>query len=344
MIIGVRKPAIVLPTNMTSQLNGLQLTPIMLHEVAHIQRNDMPIGILQELLAMLFWWSPIIRLINKKIHINRELSCDLRAASQLDDPKQYAQSLLEATRMMLIQRKNILAMGLFSKKGELNSRIDTVLNARKIANPNRFKIAAICLAICTATLASANQFGPDINVDNLKRDANHFSKLSEWESERIVKAMSRSNPDQLIDLINNGMDINTPIVGDGTPLIIAVRSNNRPMVEALIEYGADVNQSALGDGNPLIVAAQNNRLDLAQILVQQGADVNAIVSSDETPLIQASWNGHKDMVEFLVASGADVNLGVMANPLFNPEWRTQLNKASTSEIRAYLIDNGAVEQ
>lgn len=344
MIMGIRKPLIILPLSITKQLDETLLIPILLHEVAHIQRKDMPISVIQELLAVLFWWSPIIRFINQKIHLNRELSCDLRAASQLDDPKHYAQSLLEATRMMILQRKNVLAMGLFSKKGELNSRINTVLNAKSKHSPNRFKIAAICLVICSATLVSANQFGPGIDIESVKRDANHYSELSEWESDRIVKAMAKDSPLHLIELIKKGMNINVPIVGDGTPLIIAVRGNNKPMAKALIENGADVNQSAEGDGNPLIEAAKRNYVDLAQLLIQQGADVNAVVTRDETPLIQASWNGHKEMVEYLVENGADVNLGVLANPINNPEWRSPLNKAATAEIREYLIRKGATEQ
>jgi ankyrin repeat protein len=85
-------------------------------------------------------------------------------------------------------------------------------------------------------------------------------------------------------MIDQGVDINTPLISDGTALIIAVKNNDHDLVSALIGLGADVNQSALGDGNPLIAAAVTNHLTIAEYLLDKGADIDAIVKDGETTL------------------------------------------------------------
>ena len=120
LVTGLISPRIILPENIINKLNHDQLMPILLHEHAHIQRNDIVFGLFQELIAIIFWWSPVIRMLNRKIHVERELACDLRAAKQLTNRKQYAQSLIDCAKLMVTQHRSILAMGLFSQKKELS--------------------------------------------------------------------------------------------------------------------------------------------------------------------------------------------------------------------------------
>ena len=45
----------------------------------------------------------------------------------MKNSKQYAQSLIDCAKLMVIEQRSILAMGLFSKKKELNYRVGAVL-------------------------------------------------------------------------------------------------------------------------------------------------------------------------------------------------------------------------
>lgn len=343
LAVGLMRPQIILPANFLHNLSEQQLLPILMHEYAHIQRKDLWVSAFQETLAIAFWWSPAIRLINRKIHISRELACDLRAVRHLNSSKRYLQSLLDSTKLMLTHKTNVLALGLFSKKKDLTYRINQVMNENSKRKPNTSLIAFYCLCLSGVTIATANAFAPSIDLQAVERDGNHFSKLSRAQGEMLMEAI-KSNDKSLLNLMfDNGLDINTPIVGDGTALIIAVKANNEHMMETLISLGADVNQSSRGDGNPLIAAAGNNNVKLTKRLLDFGADVNAIVPGDETPLITASRRGNFEVVEYLVSQGADVNLGVMANESFAKEYRTPLNKAATHKIRRFLISQGATE-
>ena len=149
-------------------------------------------------------------------------------------------------------------------------------------------------------------------------------------------------------LVDAGADINYPLRGDGTALIIAVKRNNTDLFDYLMAKGADVNIGVRGDGNPLIMAAAHGRMAMVKALVEAGADVDAYVAGDETPLIKAAEDRNLETVKYLVEQGADVNLEVDAHIWFNglrenKSWSplSMATRRGTPEIVDYLIKAGA---
>ena len=343
LVVGLHKPKIIVPNTILEQLHYDQLTAIVLHENAHISRRDNWFGLFQELIAILFWWSPVVRALNKQIHVEREIACDLRAATQLNNGKQYAQSLIDCAKLMVTEQRNILAMGLFSKKKELNYRIGAVLKHKTKRTPKPIVIIALCFGLSISTLHATQLFSPKISIKHAMADARHFSLLPERESEALINAVKGNDIASIQSMQNAGVDINIPVIGDGTALMIAVKNNNKTMTQALINLGADVNQSSSGDGNPLIVAAMTNNVELARLLLDNGADVNAIVPRDETPLINASYFGYFSMTELLIDYGADVNLAVTTGMSDGYQVRSPLSRARTREIKEFLVANGAIK-
>ncbi|MBQ4847594.1 M56 family metallopeptidase [Pseudoalteromonas sp. MMG005] len=343
MVVGLIKPKIIIPKNIVTQLSTEQLTPIILHELAHIQRNDIWFNYLQEFIAIAFWWSPVIRILNNRIHIDRELACDLRAVKQLNNDKQYAQSLIDCAKLMITQNRSILAMGLFNQKKELNNRVNAVLQSKKMKIPNIISILAVCFVVSASTIKVSQAFVPQVSISDTRQNALHYSLLPPTEGEQLIAAVMRNDITQIQHLQNQGVDINIPAIGDGTALIIAVKQNNEAMVQALIKLGANVDQSSNGDGNPLINAAMTNNLHLAQLLIDNGANINAVVRRDETPLINATRRGFFEMTRLLVSQGADVNLSVKTGMSDGNKIRSPLNMSRDQKITDYLIDQGAIK-
>lgn len=343
LVVGLLQPKIIIPKSITEQLEHEQLLAIVLHENAHIKRKDNWFGLFQEFIAILFWWSPVIRVLNKHIHIEREIACDLRAVNEMKNGKQYAQSLIDCAKLMVIEQRSVLAMGLFSKKKELNYRIGAILQRGSLKKPSVAAITALCAILSVSTIQAAQLFSPKISIKHTVADARHYSLLPEYESRALINAVAR-NDIQAIELLQqDGVDINVPAIGDGTALMIAVKNNNETMVQALINLGADVNQSSSGDGNPIIVAAMTNNVKIARLLLDNGADIDAIVPRDETALINAAHFGFYNMVEMLVSRGADVNLAVTTGVSDGYQVRSPLNRARTQKIKDFLITNGAVQ-
>lgn len=343
LVIGLFKAKIILPSSIAMRLPETQLQAILLHEYAHIQRKDNWFALFQELLAILFWWSLVIRILNKKIHVEREIACDLRAAAKLESGKQYAQSLVDCAKLMVNEHRNVLAMGLFSKKKELSNRVGEVLKNTASKRPNAILTGLLCIGLSISTVKATQTLAPRINIEHTVADARHYSLLPDNEGSLLIRAVAQNDIETIKVLQNDGVDINTPAIGDGTALMIAVSKNNKSMVEALLSLGADVNQSSEGDGNPLIVAAMRNNFELAELLLDNGAAVDAIVPRDETALINASRYGYLDIVRLLIDRGADVNLAVTTGFSDGYEVRSPLKLAANNEVKDLLIANGAVK-
>jgi ankyrin repeat protein len=185
-------------------------------------------------------------------------------------------------------------------------------------------------------LMSATMFGATAGiVQNVADD------LKPTQLELIKHAIHANDYQTISNMLNNGLDINAEIEGDGSLLIMAIQADHEAMVYALIDAGADVNQAVIADGNPLINAAMTNNVSVAHRLLDKGALVDAMVEHDETALINASRKGHFEMVKFLVENGADVNLGLQVNTVKGNIYRSPLNGAKTHKIRDYLLNMGA---
>jgi bla regulator protein blaR1 len=343
MVVGLLSPKIILPSHFISSLTVPQLRAIVLHEQAHIERLDLWVGLMQKLVATLFWWSPVIRIIDNKIHISRELACDARAARTINSGKEYAQSLLDCARLMVTQKQNVLAMSLFSKKKELNHRVSEALKLTQMRKVNSLVTIGLCFVLGLVSVQAAQLVSPKVNFNRVKQDAKPYHYLPVADEQLVKGAVLKQDVAALQFLVDQGVDLNRPVKGDGTALIMAVKQGNASLVESLLALGVDVNQAARGDGNPLIVAAMHNRLEIAQLLLAHGASVDAVVIGDETALINASWRGHMAMTQLLVEQGADVNLGVRAMAWDGWQWRSPLNMAKTQQIRDYLLSRGATE-
>lgn len=341
MVLGYFKSRVILPQSIVDALALEKIKAILQHEKAHITRKDNFFALFQEVIAIAFWWSPVMRKLNKNIHIQREIACDIRAAQNCNSAKQYAQSLLDCAKLMVHEHRSILAMGLFSKKKELKERITLVLKQPSTKKLHASLIIIVCALFSAFSIQAAQILAPKVSIKQTSRDALHYSLLPLNEGQALINAVIQNDLDTIIDLQNQGVNINTPAIGDGTALMLAVKKNDLNMAVDLINLGADVNQSSRGDGNPLIVAAMKNNVEALSLLLSAGADIDAVVPRDETALITASFYGNLEAVVFLVENGADVSQSVTTGRSDGYEVRTALSRARNQEISDFLIANGA---
>ena len=94
MVIGLWRPRIVLPTGLVADLSDEQWHAVVLHEAAHIARGDLGVGLLQRLAAALFWWCPLLHLLNRRLSELREELCDNHVVREQGDGFGLAQVLV----------------------------------------------------------------------------------------------------------------------------------------------------------------------------------------------------------------------------------------------------------
>ena len=108
-------------------------------------------------------------------------------------------------------------------------------------------------------------------------------------------------------LLEQGPDIDKATDDGCTPLYVASENGHVEVVRMLLEHGADINKAANGGGTPLSIASYKGRVKVVRMLLEQGADINKARDNGDTPLFTASQNGRVEMVRMLLEHGADID-------------------------------------
>ena len=94
-VMGVWRPVIVLPRVLLEGLTEDQIRPVIAHELVHIRRGDLWVGMFQAAAQCLWWFWPPVWVANRQLSRSTEHCCDEDAIRVLGcSPSEYARSLL----------------------------------------------------------------------------------------------------------------------------------------------------------------------------------------------------------------------------------------------------------
>lgn len=126
-VIGFISPRILIPTALLEKLSPSQLEQIVLHEMEHLRRGDDWINLLQKLSLVLFPLNPVLRWIERRLCIERELACDESVLRFTQAPKAYATCLTNLAEHSMRRVKTSLALRAWERQSELASRVHRIL-------------------------------------------------------------------------------------------------------------------------------------------------------------------------------------------------------------------------
>lgn len=201
VMIGFLKPLILLPVAMFNNLTAEQLEAILLHELAHIKRNDYLLNIFQSIVETILFFNPFIWWITKNIRLEREHCCDdLVIASQVQ-PLQYAKALvaLEEYRLTV----NALAMAAADNKQHLFHRIKRIMEMKtKNINYTQKLLAVMIIALGLITIAWLNPIQARAKKTTRKTPEPVLTKISraymgDTTTPKPVVHTTEANTDQL---------------------------------------------------------------------------------------------------------------------------------------------------
>ncbi len=93
VIMGWRRPALILPADVTDRLSPDMIDAVLAHEFAHIERRDYIANVLQSIVELVLFFSPAVAWMSTRIREAREYCCDDAAIHRCGDPKHYVQAL-----------------------------------------------------------------------------------------------------------------------------------------------------------------------------------------------------------------------------------------------------------
>ena len=125
---GFFKPVILLPVAIINQLSVEQVEAIILHELAHIKRNDYLQNLITQIILTLLYFNPFARMLARLQCNEREKSADKWVTRFEYNSYMYANTLLEMARAHTIAPAT-LAVHISSKKTPLRERIEWILGS-----------------------------------------------------------------------------------------------------------------------------------------------------------------------------------------------------------------------
>lgn len=95
-VVGFLRPRLLLPED-AETLSDEQLRMVMLHELAHLRRQDLAANWLLALVRAMQWWNPIYWLAAQRFASLREQACDAFVASRISETQRRAYGELLVT-------------------------------------------------------------------------------------------------------------------------------------------------------------------------------------------------------------------------------------------------------
>lgn len=147
-VIGWLRPVVLVPVGCLTGLAPTQIEAILAHELAHIQRHDYLVSVLQSFVEAMLFYHPAVWWASKQVRREREDCCDDLAVRTSGDSLAYAKAL----SLLEEHRSSYPVVSLGANGGALMMRIKRLLGYQE--TPAFSQLAGITLLAVVAAVAA----------------------------------------------------------------------------------------------------------------------------------------------------------------------------------------------
>jgi len=158
VVVGHLKPVILIPVGLMAGLPAEQVEAILMHELAHIRRNDYFVNFLQNITETIFFFNPGLLWISSLLREERENCCDDIAVHHTQNKTGFVQALISFKEHELYG--SAYAVAFPGKKNYLLRRVSRIISNQNITfglGEKVFFIGSILLLSSLLTAASISQ-------------------------------------------------------------------------------------------------------------------------------------------------------------------------------------------
>jgi beta-lactamase regulating signal transducer with metallopeptidase domain len=160
---GVFHPVIVLPENIANHLSDSELEAVLLHEMIHVSRWDNLVSNFHMAICCLFWFHPLVWLVDRMLLAERERVCDDRVIELGGVSRAYASSLIKVLRFGLgFRMAGVSCAG----GSNLKRRIDSIVSGEispQVSLFHRMALGVILLVLISFSVSA-------IKIDSCEMD------------------------------------------------------------------------------------------------------------------------------------------------------------------------------
>uniref|UniRef100_UPI003AAABF0B ankyrin repeat, SAM and basic leucine zipper domain-containing protein 1 n=1 Tax=Centroberyx gerrardi TaxID=166262 RepID=UPI003AAABF0B len=156
----------------------------------------------------------------------------------------------------------------------------------------------------------------DIGYSSTKKsshnqDGDTAVPVAEDDVSRLKMAISKGDILAVEQLLDNGMDVETRLGYEWTPLMCAVNVANYDLAKLLLDRGASANfrkdQYTVLMAGCTASASEDKIVRCVELLLSRNADPNMLDRSHMTCLMLAARDGYSNVINLLVSHKAEIN-------------------------------------
>ncbi|PIQ48035.1 MAG: hypothetical protein COW03_12540 [Cytophagales bacterium CG12_big_fil_rev_8_21_14_0_65_40_12] len=134
LVMGVLKPMIIFPLGLIQALPTEQIEAILLHELAHIKRNDFLINIVINVLQVVYFYHPAFWWLNAQLDDEREYDCDESTVLLISNPLVLAKALTRISEFNLRPKPSSPALAFAGPRNQMLKRIKRIVQRQPQTN------------------------------------------------------------------------------------------------------------------------------------------------------------------------------------------------------------------
>ena len=150
----VWRPVLVLPESMSELLTEAELEAVIMHEMVHVTRWDNLFSNFQMLLCCVFWFHPMVWLIDRRLLVERERACDEKVVELSGAAKVYASSLLKVLGFCLGWKVAGVSLATGSNLQRRIEEIMTENKNRRLVLSHRIVFGGVITAVILLSIAA----------------------------------------------------------------------------------------------------------------------------------------------------------------------------------------------
>jgi cell division protein FtsI (penicillin-binding protein 3) len=188
-VVGVVRPMILLPIQLTTQLTSEQIDMLLAHELAHIKRFDHLVNLLQRIVEAALFFHPAVWVLSRWIRVEREHCCDDLVVRAGNHRFAYAESLVRVAELSMLPRLTpavaALTLGASGHNSQLWNRVSRLLGDAGREQLHLQQTWMLAVVLVTASVLSV-------------------SVLASQDSSREAKATAQQHPAASATTFNRG--------------------------------------------------------------------------------------------------------------------------------------------
>lgn len=167
-LVGIWRPAILMPRGIIEHLSPGELRAILAHELCHLHRRDNLLALSHMLVQAMFWFHPLVWWIGRRLVTEREQACDEGVLETGNPPATYADGILKVCRFHL--QPPLVGMA-GASGGNLQARVHSILADRDTVASDGARILLLSMLAAATILLPLLAGAPGVTpVNRLARE------------------------------------------------------------------------------------------------------------------------------------------------------------------------------